>query len=66
MRISGEIQESVNELNGMDISNEASQNLKSLLESAKWRFNDILVTSWLRGRSLMMISPQFDLIRSRC
>lgn len=49
MKILGELQESVNELNGMEISNEASSSLKSLLESAKWRFEDILINAWLRG-----------------
>ncbi|KAJ7599226.1 exocyst complex component sec5 [Mycena floridula] len=52
MRILGEIQDTVNELNAMEISNESSQILKSLLESAKWRFNDILVGSWIRDASL--------------
>ena len=51
MKISGEIQDSINELNGMQISNEATSGLKSLLESAKWRFEDILIRAWLRGRS---------------
>ena len=37
MKIMGEIQETVNELNSMEISNEATLNLKSLLESARWK-----------------------------
>lgn len=49
MKILGDIQETVNELNSMDISNESAQSLKGLLESTKWRFEDILVNSWLRG-----------------
>lgn len=49
MKILGEVQETVNELNTMDISNEAASGLKSLLESAKWRFEDILINAWLRG-----------------
>ena len=48
-RILGEIQDSVNEINGMDISSEASASLKALLESARWKFEDILIQSWLRG-----------------
>lgn len=51
MKISGEIHENVNELNGMDISPDASSGLKSLLESVKWRFCDILIQAWLRGMS---------------
>lgn len=49
MKILGDIQETVNELNAMEISNEAALGLKSLLESARWRFEDVLVAAWLRG-----------------
>jgi hypothetical protein len=49
MKILGEVQESVNELNAMEISTEAASGLKSLLETAKWRFEDILINAWLRG-----------------
>ncbi|KAF7349293.1 Exocyst complex component SEC5 [Mycena sanguinolenta] len=52
MKILGEIQETVNELNVMEISNETASGLKSLLESAKWRFEDLLITSWLRDANL--------------
>lgn len=50
MKILGEIQESVNEITVMEISHDASSSLKSLLESARWKFEDILVTAWLRGQ----------------
>ncbi|KAL0576081.1 Exocyst complex component S5 [Marasmius crinis-equi] len=49
MKILGEVQECVNELNSMEISNEVSSSLRSLLESVKWRYEDILINSWLRG-----------------
>ncbi|KAK7046645.1 exocyst complex component SEC5 [Favolaschia claudopus] len=52
LKILGEIQETVNELTGMDISNEAASGMKSLLESAKWRFEDLLVTAWLRDANI--------------
>ncbi|KII91212.1 hypothetical protein PLICRDRAFT_173102 [Plicaturopsis crispa FD-325 SS-3] len=48
MKILGEVQDSVNEVNGMEISNEAASGLKGLLESARWRFEDILTRAWLR------------------
>jgi exocyst complex component 2 len=50
MKILGEVQDSVNELNGMDISNDVSSGLKSLLESTRWRFEDILTRVWIRGQ----------------
>lgn len=49
MKILGEIQDSVNEVNGMDISDEAASGLRNLLESTRWRFEDILTHAWLRG-----------------
>lgn len=52
VKILGEIQDSVNELNGMDISNDAASGLKSLMESTRWRFEDILTQAWLRGTTL--------------
>ncbi|KAJ7770499.1 exocyst complex component sec5 [Mycena metata] len=51
-KVLGEVQETVNELNAMDISNEAASELKSLLETAKWRFEDLLITSWLRDANI--------------
>ncbi|KAF8189841.1 exocyst complex component Sec5-domain-containing protein [Mycena galopus ATCC 62051] len=52
MKILGEVQETVNELNAMEISDATSSGLKSLLESAKWRFEDLLITAWLRDANL--------------
>ena len=50
IKILAEVHETVNELNAMEISNEVASGLRNLLESAKWRFEDILIGSWLRGR----------------
>ncbi|KAJ7755359.1 exocyst complex component sec5 [Mycena maculata] len=52
MKILGEVQETVNDMNAMEISNEAASGLKSLLETAKWRFEDLLVTAWLRDANV--------------
>jgi exocyst complex component 2 len=50
LKMLNDIQDTVNELNLMEISNETSASLKNLLESVKWRFEDVLVASWLRGK----------------
>lgn len=55
LKMLNDIQETVNELNLMEISNEASASLKNLLESVKWRFEDVLVVAWLRGKSFFSI-----------
>ncbi|KAK7439305.1 Exocyst complex component S5 [Stygiomarasmius scandens] len=52
MKISGEIQECVNELNAMDISNDVAASLKGLLESVKWRFEEILINVWQRDAKI--------------
>jgi exocyst complex component 2 len=49
LKILAELQDTVNEVNTMEISNEVTSLLKSLLESARWRFEDILISNWLRG-----------------
>lgn len=48
VRILAEVNDTVTELNGMDISQDTG--VKSLLESLKWRFEDILTQAWQRGK----------------
>ncbi|KAF9564481.1 hypothetical protein CPC08DRAFT_788512 [Agrocybe pediades] len=51
LKISADIQETVNELNGLEISQDNA--LKSFLESVRWRFEDILIESWLRDARIL-------------
>lgn len=53
VKILADIQESVTELTAMEISTDGG--LKSLLESVKWRFEDILIQAWLRGGSFTFV-----------
>jgi exocyst complex component 2 len=50
IKLLGDIQECVNEVNGLEISAETSTSLKGLLESARWRFDDIFMHVWVRGK----------------
>ncbi|TFY80240.1 hypothetical protein EWM64_g3773 [Hericium alpestre] len=52
MKMLGEIQECVNDVNAMEVSTETSATLKGLLESVRWRFEDILVQAWLRDANI--------------
>ncbi|RXW20181.1 hypothetical protein EST38_g5679 [Candolleomyces aberdarensis] len=52
LKILAELQDTVNEVNSMEISNEVTSLLKSLLESARWRFEDILINNWLRDAAI--------------
>lgn len=50
MKTLGEIQDAVNDISALDISKEASSSLKGLLDSARWKFVEIFIKAWLRGR----------------
>ncbi|KAI0777231.1 exocyst complex component Sec5-domain-containing protein [Trametes elegans] len=52
MKLLGEVQDSVNDITGIEISSEATSSLKNLLESARWKFADILVNAWLRDANI--------------
>lgn len=62
-----EIQDCTSELTGMEIVPEAGSSLRNLMESARWKFGDILVRAWLRGCHIEP-SPRMLLITiaSRC
>ncbi|KAF7430424.1 hypothetical protein PC9H_006131 [Pleurotus ostreatus] len=52
MKILNEIQETVNDLTALDISTDSASSLRSLLDSTKWRFEDILIATWLRDANM--------------
>ena len=52
-RILGEVQECVNDVKSLDISSEINQSLKSLLESIRSKFEDVLTSHWLRGKDIV-------------
>jgi exocyst complex component 2 len=49
MKMVGEIQETISEIDTMDISSEAAGGVRNLLESARWKFVDLLTLAWQRG-----------------
>lgn len=51
MKILGEVQDCVSELNSMEISSETTSVLRSMMESMRWRFGDVVVGAWHRGGS---------------
>ncbi|TFK97909.1 exocyst complex component Sec5-domain-containing protein [Pterulicium gracile] len=48
MKILGEVQDCVSELNSMEISSETTSVLRSMMESMRWRFGDVVVGAWHR------------------
>ena len=48
-----EVQDCVNDITALEISNEVTNGLKSLTESLKWRFEDVLTREWLRGKLVL-------------
>lgn len=49
MKLIGEIVDTTGEVTNLDIGNEISTGLKNLLESARWKFEDVLIHAWGRG-----------------
>ncbi|KAH7882412.1 exocyst complex component Sec5-domain-containing protein [Phlebopus sp. FC_14] len=47
-----EIQDCVNEVTSMEIIAEANVILRNLVESARWRFEDVLIHAWLRDANI--------------
>ncbi|TDL24651.1 hypothetical protein BD410DRAFT_838154 [Rickenella mellea] len=52
VRVLAEIQDCVNEVASMGISTDAESGVKSLLESARWRFEEALTSVWLRDANI--------------
>ena len=48
-RILQEITECINDLSASDISNDAATSLKEFMDSARWKFEDVLGYTWIRG-----------------
>ncbi|KAG8825992.1 hypothetical protein FRC18_010152 [Serendipita sp. 400] len=51
-RILGEMTDSVNEILGMEVSDETNAGLRSLLETATWKFEETLCAVWLRDSQI--------------
>jgi exocyst complex component 2 len=59
-KILGEVQETVNEVNALAISSDVGSILNGFLESSRWKFEDVLVHSWLRGMSSCRVRRPAD------
>ena len=49
-KVLGEVQETISEVSGLEISSEVNTNTKSFLESARRGFQETLIQAWRRGR----------------
>lgn len=65
-KILSEMNECVNEVMTVELAGDASAELRSLLESARWRFEDALCDTWMRGRYAMVFSHQPRSHTERC
>ncbi len=45
-----ELQECTSDVNILDISNDIASSLRNMIDSVKWRFDDILINTWLQGQ----------------
>lgn len=49
LKILQEINECIGDLGASDISSEAGAGLKELIDSVRWKFEDVLAFTWIRG-----------------
>jgi exocyst complex component 2 len=49
LKILQEINECINDLGATEISSEASAGLKELMDSVRWKFEDVLAFTWVQG-----------------
>lgn len=54
-KLLAEIMDCVNDITAIELSDEANIELKNLVESSKWKFEDSFCAVWLRGRYLPRI-----------
>jgi len=53
-----EVQDCVNEVSAMEIVREAGTSLKSLMENVRWKLDEVLVRTWLRGSILPLLDDR--------
>lgn len=49
LRVLNELMECVSEMSALELSGEATQSLKELVASTRWRFEEAICSSWVRG-----------------
>jgi len=61
LKIVMDIQETIVEVQSLDISPEVGKGAKDFMESVRWRFVDVAVGSWVRGWSIAPLFPRKNL-----
>lgn len=65
MKVLGEIQECVNEVKEMEIRDESKKDVGGILlefvESVRWKFEEVLISAWLRGMFQSIVIPKTEL-----
>lgn len=54
VKLLAEITDCVNDITAIELSDEASVELKNLVDSSKWKFEDSFCAVWLRGTSPLL------------
>jgi exocyst complex component 2 len=55
-RLVEDVNEGISELMGVDIGSEAGNGLKNMLESLRWRMQEVIAATWARGLSALVLS----------
>lgn len=59
LKVLNEVQDCANELGALELTGEATASLKELIASAKWRFEEVICSGWVRGESFFFARPLF-------
>lgn len=57
LKILNEVSDCVNEVGALELAGEASQSLKELVANTRWRFEEAICSTWVRGTSKSSFNP---------
>lgn len=56
LKVLNELMECVSEMGALEMAGEATQSLKELIASTRWRFEEAICSGWVRGASFFSLS----------
>jgi exocyst complex component 2 len=59
LKVLNELMECVSEMGALEMAGEATQSLKELVASTRWRFEEAICSGWVRGSSFLPLFLPF-------
>lgn len=54
-RLVEEVADCISDLNAVDIGSEAGVNLRNMMDSVRWRLEEVIAATWARGRCKVVL-----------